>query len=131
MPDERLRGDEARPESRSSPRPADDDDVACHPRPRRREREREREAGDATGGLIPYKNDVALYSYYCGVFGLIPLLGLLLGPIALILGILGFRYAQRRPKAGGMAHAVVGIILGGIVVAGHIALIIAIAVAAV
>mgnify|MGYP000069205373 CR=1 FL=1 len=74
-----------------------------------------------TGGLIPYKNGMALASYYCGVFGLIPMLGLLLGPIACILGILGFRYAGKNPKARGMAHSIVGIILGGVTIAYHLA----------
>jgi hypothetical protein len=36
--------------------------------------------------LIPYRNPKGLISYYCGVFALIPCLGLLLGPVARVLG---------------------------------------------
>jgi hypothetical protein len=64
--------------------------------------------------IIPYRNPRALIAYYLGVFGLIPCLGLLLGPAALVLGILGVRYASKNPEAKGMAHAIVGIVLGGL-----------------
>ena len=64
--------------------------------------------------MIPYKNGQALAAYYCGVFSLIPVLGLLLGPIAVILGILGNNYARANPEAKGMGHAITGIILGSI-----------------
>lgn len=67
---------------------------------------------DALSSLIPYKNSKALTAYYCGVFSLIPCLGLILGPIALIFGISGLRYAKEHPQAKGQAHAVVGIVLG-------------------
>jgi hypothetical protein len=62
--------------------------------------------------LIPYKNPLALASYYCGVFSLIPCLGLLLGPTALFLGIFGLRQSRRNNKAKGGGHAIAGIILG-------------------
>jgi hypothetical protein len=96
-----------------------DDEFEDDPRPRRR---RDEEEGDVTGGVIPYKNGRALASYYCGVFSLIPCVGMVLGPIAIILGFLGFSYANKHPKASGKAHAVVGIILGMIVVTGHLTL---------
>jgi hypothetical protein len=97
-------------------------------RPRRRRR-REVE-GDATGGLIPYKNGKALAAYYTGVFSLIPCLGAILGPIAVVLGIMGLNYAKRHPRASGQAHAIVGIVLGGLTALGNIGAVIAIAVAA-
>jgi hypothetical protein len=78
-------------------------------RPRRRRRNRQ---GDATSGLIPYKNGKALASYYTGVFGLIPCIGGILGPIAIVLGFLGLGHASRYPEAKGKAHAIVGIVLG-------------------
>ena len=62
--------------------------------------------------LIPYKNGMALAAYYCGVFGLIPVLGFALGPVAIVLGILGFLKANKSSKAGGKGHAITGIILG-------------------
>jgi len=64
------------------------------------------------GGLIPYRNGLALTGYYLGVFSLV--CGLLLGVPALILGILGLRFANRHPQAKGKAHAWTAIILGTI-----------------
>ena len=84
MPTDDREPDEPRRAHRSERDDRDHDD-----RPRRRHRD-EYEDGDATGGLIPYKNGMALASYYCGVFGLIPALGLVLGILAVIFGIVGF-----------------------------------------
>ncbi|HVK18076.1 MAG TPA: DUF4190 domain-containing protein [Fimbriiglobus sp.] len=94
-------------------------------RPRRR---RPRDEGDATGGLIPYKNGKALAAYYTGVFSLIPCLGAILGPIAVVLGIMGLNYAKKHPKASGKAHAIVGIVLGGLTALGNIGAVIALVV---
>jgi hypothetical protein len=110
-------------------------------RPRRRRRDEDdydddigrrirHDEGDATGGLIPYKNPQALISYYCGVFALIPCLGLALGPVALVLGFLGLGYKKKHPTAGGTAHAIVGITLGSLVLLGHIVAIVLIALGA-
>ena len=104
----------------------DDDDFDDQPRVRRRDEEE----GDVTGGLIPYKNGKALMSYYCGVFSLIPCLGALLGPIAVLLGFLGFSYANKHPRASGKAHAIVGIVLGLLTTLGHLGVIILIAIGA-
>jgi hypothetical protein len=99
----------------------DDDDDDRPRRPRRRARdddddddddeEGESTAGEAASIIVPYRNGMALASYYCGVFGLIPIIGLLLGPIAFILGILGFLYKRNHPNAHGTGHAIAGIIL--------------------
>jgi hypothetical protein len=69
--------------------------------------------GDATGGLIPYKNGPALTSYYLGVASLIPCLGILAAIPALILGFKGLKKVKAQPWVRGTAHAWVGIILGG------------------
>ncbi len=66
--------------------------------------------GDAVSTLIPYKNGRALAAYYCGVFSLIPGLGLLLGPIAALLGLLGLLYVRKHPTAKGTGHAIAGIV---------------------
>ena len=64
------------------------------------------QTGDATGGLIPYKNPQALTAYYLGIFGLFPAIGLLLAIPAVILGILGLKaefepdHQGRRPRLG-------------------------------
>jgi hypothetical protein len=64
--------------------------------------------------LIPTRNSAALIGYYLGVFSLIPFLGLPLGLIAIVLGIVGFRAARRKPKIKGTAHAIVAIVLGSL-----------------
>jgi hypothetical protein len=75
---------------------------------------------DAVETLIPYRNPLGLTAYYMGVFALIPCVGLLLGPAAFILGILGVRYANKHPTAGGKGHAIAGIVLGTLVVLGSV-----------
>ncbi len=102
--------DDDRPR-RVRPRPDDEDDA----RPRRkRPRNEDDETADATGGVIPYKNGTALAAYYCAVFSFIPIFGCVLGPVAIVLGVMGILYANKHPKARGMGHAVFGIV-GGLV----------------
>ena len=95
----------------------EDEDEEERPRRRRQRDDEDDEDEDdedtnTVSRLIPYKNTRALAAYYCGVFGLIPGIGVILGPIALILGILGLRYASEHRKAKGSGHAWAGIILG-------------------
>jgi hypothetical protein len=96
------------------------EDVPARPVRRRKVR---REP-DAIETLIPYRNGKALAAYYLGIFGLIPVLGLLLGPLALIFGILGLSYSRTYPSARGGGHAIAGIVLGSLEIVGHIAIII-------
>lgn len=70
--------------------------------------------GDATGGLIPYKNVPALLAYYLGLFSLFPCIGLFLAIPALILGIIGLRKRAKNPEIRGSVHAWIGIVMGGI-----------------
>ncbi len=69
--------------------------------------------GDATGGLIPYKNPQALIAYYLGLFSLFPVLGFFLAVPAVILGIRGLAARRRNPVIKGSVHAWIGIIMGG------------------
>lgn len=85
----------------------DADDLPAQPRRVPRPRH-----GDGVATIIPYRNGMALAAYYCGVFGLIPILGFVLGPLALIFGIIGFIKARKSPEAHGTGHAIAGIILG-------------------
>src|SRR5947209_15913131 len=149
MPDDLTHPDAPRPEPRrprdedvtDAPRERDRDRAADHDRDRDRDRDRDwdRDRGrrrpryedededidvrrrDEGTGLIPYRNPQALIAYYCGVFALIPCLGLALGPVALVLGILGLNYKKKNPSAGGTGHAIAGIVLGGVVLLGHLA----------
>jgi hypothetical protein len=89
-------------------------------RPRRRPRDDDdeydvrRRPPDPVQVLIPYKNPLGLIAYYAGVFSFIPCAGLALGPTALILGILGVRYRNKYPTAGGLGHAISGIVMGSL-----------------
>ncbi len=70
--------------------------------------------GDATGGVIPYKNPKALIAYYLGILSGLPLIGLPLGIIALVLGVQGLQERAKNPVIKGSAHAWIGIGCGGI-----------------
>lgn len=67
------------------------------------------------------RNGVATAAYYCGVFALIPILGLLLGPLAMLLGFIGLADARKHKEMGGRGHASSGLILGLIVLVLHVA----------
>jgi len=70
--------------------------------------------GDATGGIIPYKNPPALIAYYLGLFSIIPCFGVLLGIPAVILGIIGLVQRRKNPVIKGSVHAWIGIVVGGL-----------------
>ena len=70
--------------------------------------------GDATGGVIPYKNMPALLAYYLGLASLLPFIGLLFGIPAFVLGILGLLKRAQNPAVKGSVHAWIGIVLGGL-----------------
>lgn len=70
--------------------------------------------GDATGGIVPYKNPAALAAYYLAVFGMFPFLGIFVSIPAFVLGIIGLRQRKRNPVIKGSVHAWIGIILGGL-----------------
>ncbi len=72
------------------------------------------EEGDATGGVIPYKNPKALIAYYLGILSGLPLIGFPLGIAAFVLGIQGLQARKRNPAIKGSVHAGIGIGCGGI-----------------
>jgi hypothetical protein len=73
-------------------------------------------SGNVSGGLvstlIPYRNPKALAAYYAGFFAFIPLVGIPVALAAIVLGILGVRYTLAHREAKGIAHAIIGIVLG-------------------
>lgn len=127
-----MSDEHVQPEPRRRRDPEDDYEEE-KPRKSRRRSEEDRDYDDdddrrirknsALETLIPYNNAMALIAYYLGVFGLIPCLGLLLGPAALVLGILGLNYKKKHPTAGGAGHAIAGIVLGTLVLLGHLGVI--------
>jgi len=82
------------------------------------------ETGDATGGIIPYKNVPAWFAYYFGVFSLIPCFGVPLGMGALVLGIIGLLKYKKTPQVRGVVHAWIGILLGGLMLLINVAVIV-------
>ena len=69
--------------------------------------------GDATGGVIPYKNPKALIAYYLGILSGLPFIGLPFGIAAFVLGIMGLRDRKNNPAIKGSVHAGIGIGCGG------------------
>ena len=125
--DDEDEDDDDRPRRRS--RRDDDDYDEEEDRPRRKK----------GGAIIPYRNGMALAAYYCGFGGLISILGgialaVVTAPspnraivftmmygggsicalLAIGFGIAGCLKASRNPEARGTAHAIIGIVLGGL-----------------
>lgn len=70
------------------------------------------DSNDSIQTLIPTKNMPALLSYYCGVFGLIPFLGIPSSIAAIVLGKIGLSRYKVSPTPGAKTHALIGLILG-------------------
>lgn len=64
---------------------------------------------DPVSTIIPYKNSKALLSYYLGLFSIFPVVGLILGIVAIVFGGQGMKFARENPDAKGKAHAGIGI----------------------
>jgi len=57
---------------------------------------------------IPTGNPAALWSYYLGLFAVIPCIGIGLATAALVMGKRGLEFANQHPEKLGKGHAVVG-----------------------
>lgn len=63
--------------------------------------------------MIPEPNNPrAMTAYRFAIYGLIPVAGLLLGPVAVALGLAGWRHSRRHSDSPGVGHAVTAVILG-------------------
>ena len=111
MPRDRDEDDED--DDRPRRRKKDDDDEDEDDRPRRKKK-----SGGGIDNVIPFRNGMALASYYFGVFGLIGCflfgVGGLIGIVPIGLGIMGLMKAGKDPEARGRVHAWVGIGLGAL-----------------
>jgi hypothetical protein len=76
--------------------------------------------GDATGGLIPYKNGPALTAYYLAVASLIPVFGFFCAIPAFFLGLKGLKKAKLEPHVRGQVHAWIGVVVGGLLTLGYL-----------
>ncbi|RKY12697.1 MAG: hypothetical protein DRP82_06470 [Planctomycetota bacterium] len=64
-------------------------------------------------------NTHARNALICGIVGLF-CFGIILGPVAIVLGSKGLDYAKRYPEAGGSGSATAGIVLGIVDIIGGI-----------
>ena len=77
-------------------------------------RRRKNDRSEVPVSFLPEGNPHARRAYLCAVIGLIPGLGLLLGPPAVVFGMLGRRAALRDEFRSGLGHAYVSRVLGAI-----------------
>lgn len=91
------------------------DSPANQPPKKRRPRSRDlAAAGEVFGDFTPWRNRPAVYSYMVSLYGLVPFAGLILGPIAILLGIVGWVKFRKQPDIRGGNFAGAGIVLGTI-----------------
>ncbi len=64
--------------------------------------------------FVPPRNGRALIGYYFAIASLMPILGILLGPIAIFNGLEGLNHARRFPTHGGRAHGIIAVALGSL-----------------
>lgn len=74
--------------------------------------DRYRPAADRPRKKGPPQNPNANTAFTLGLISLVPCLGGLLGPIAIILAYIGWRFAQTHPDAGGKGRARGGLWFG-------------------
>jgi hypothetical protein len=68
--------------------------------------------GSFMGRMVPTGNLASLSGYYFAIFSLIPIVGIVLGPFAIIMGLLGFSRAVAQPQTRGLGHALFAIATG-------------------
>jgi hypothetical protein len=78
--------------------------------PRRGKKRNDRSEMPVT--FLPQGNPRARTAYLCAIIGLIPGVGLLLGPPAIIFGRLGYIAAKKDPETKGIGHSYISVILG-------------------
>jgi hypothetical protein len=64
--------------------------------------------------IVPASNPNALIGYYIGLFSIMPVLGLAMGPAGIVLGLKGLKAVKQSPGLPGTGHAITAII-GGII----------------
>jgi len=77
-------------------------------------RRRKNDRSEIPVSFLPDGNPNARRAYLCAVLGLVPGLGLLFGPPAIVFGILGRQAALRDEFRRGLGHAWVSRLLGAI-----------------
>jgi hypothetical protein len=77
-------------------------------------RRRKNDRSEFPVSFLPDGNPNARRAYLCAILGLVPGLGLVFGPLAIVFGILGRRAALRDEFHRGLGHAWVSRVLGTI-----------------
>ena len=85
--------------------------MSASPAPIRR---RKNDRSETPVSFLPEGNPFARRAYLCAVVGLLPGLGLLLGPPAFVFGIMGRRAALRDEMRRGLGHAYVSQLAGAV-----------------
>ena len=85
---------------------------ACGARLPRRRRNSGVASEAAINPWIHSSNRMALVGYRCGLLAMIPFAGLVLGPTAIVLGLLGRRSERRQSSERGAGQAMAAIVLG-------------------
>jgi hypothetical protein len=79
-----------------------------------RRRKRPDKSDQPLNEFLPERNRAARWSYVAVMVGLVPLIGLVAGAVAVGFGIAGWVAYRRQPAVQGGGHSLVGIILGSI-----------------
>jgi len=75
-------------------------------------RRRKNDRSEVPVSFLPDGNPTACRAYVCALLGLVPGLGLLFGPPAVVLGVLGVRAARHDEHGRGLGHAWASCVLG-------------------
>ena len=86
---------------------------SCGARLPRRRRDNNVASAAAINPWIQSSNRLATAAYHCSLWAMIPFVGLILGPIAVVLGLLGRRSERQQPTEGGATLANAALVLGG------------------
>jgi hypothetical protein len=81
---------------------------------RRRRRAVREDADSPFGGPIEPANRSAVYAYRCAIVGLIPIVGMVLGPVALVWGWLAWRRGRTDPHFSALGPAYLAMFLGAL-----------------
>jgi hypothetical protein len=86
--------------------------VGCGARLPRKRRDSSVASEAAINPWIQSSNRWATTAYRCSLLAMIPFFGLLLGPLAVVLGLLGRCNERQQPSERGAGHAMAAIVLG-------------------
>jgi len=85
----------------------------AEPTPTEPKRNRKRpDRSELPSSFLPERNPPARKAYIFAIAGIIPVLGMLLGPPAILFGWLGIKKAKTIEDRNGYGHAIVSILLG-------------------